>query len=565
MPGLLGPNGNPIKSSQFKKAKPPTALGEAFANWGGPNASNLSSMPGGTVLQFNLNHLTLGDFRAMRDDYQINMSLSVLTFVMHQMDFHIKCESEKIATHCEDNLNRIWGQLVRGMSQAFWAGFSPNILQWENDIFSKTVQLTKVKDLVPERSEVNWKYVDGYKAPGHQTPQRVPVYDGIKNRSWANTGVSLNTATGVIPPDCTIWYPILMENGDYYGRKLLRACFQPWFFSNLIHLFANRYFERFGEPIPVGRAPMEDDITIDGTPKNARVAMLDMLRDLQARKAVVIPSDRSTVGDSNQTEFDYDIKYLENQMRGADFERYLTRLDEEKTLALFTPLLVTRTADVGSYNLGSAHLMTYNIMLNALCNDWKQYIDFFILSRMADYNFGKNAPRPEIVFRKLGRIEATTLQTMIQAVINSKMAKPDLVQLGEMAGLDFHQVQNLTEPPADPTDDTPAPDDDSLHAGPTNVGAEIKNRVAKQVSNAFSSGRWGEQLSLNLGFKRKLEEVLRESGHSSPTSSVARLYSRMDAWCKDCLSAPGVWDSPEHFTGVFDKALDAELEELVKN
>ena len=51
-----------------------------------------------------------------------------------------------------------------------------------------------------------------------------------------------------------------MENGNYYGRKLLNACFTPWYFSTLIHLFANRYYERFGEPIPIGRAPFDEDV-----------------------------------------------------------------------------------------------------------------------------------------------------------------------------------------------------------------------------------------------------------------------------------------------------------------
>ena len=38
MTGLLGPNGRPISSSEFKKAKDQPILGEAFGVWG-PNAS----------------------------------------------------------------------------------------------------------------------------------------------------------------------------------------------------------------------------------------------------------------------------------------------------------------------------------------------------------------------------------------------------------------------------------------------------------------------------------------------------------------------------------------------
>jgi hypothetical protein len=52
-------------------------------------------------------------------------------------------------------------------------------------------------------------------------------------------------------------------------------------------------------------------------------------------------------------------------MRGADFERYMTRLDEEMSIGLFTPILLLRTADVGSYNLGQGHMQIYLWMLNA--------------------------------------------------------------------------------------------------------------------------------------------------------------------------------------------------------
>lgn len=41
------------------------------------------------------------------------------------------------------------------------------------------------------------------------------------------------------------------------------------------------------------------------------------------------PSQRQQVGLNGSMEYDYDLEYLESQMRGADSERYMTRLDEE--------------------------------------------------------------------------------------------------------------------------------------------------------------------------------------------------------------------------------------------
>lgn len=137
-------------------------------------------------------------------------------------------------------------------------------------------------------------------------------------------------------------------------------------------------------------------------------------------------------------------------MRGADFERYLMRLDEEISLGLFTPLLILRTADVGSYNLGSTHWSMYLNMLHAISSDMKYYIDNFILSRLVDANWGVNAPRARIKFRKLADDRKDMIMQMMQGLVSSGNAMPDLNQLGEVAGISMEKIQQLA-PVAPPT------------------------------------------------------------------------------------------------------------------
>ena len=247
---LYGPNGSPISSgtNNFKKAPSPI-LGEKFGDWTGSNRWISSSLASQGFVQFNLDQLTIGDFRLMRDHYQVNASLSVLTFMLYQMDWKLVGPNQKVVSKCEENMREVWTRLVRAMSQAFWAGFSPCVLQWENDIQGKAVKLTKIKDLIPEDCTVKWKTVDGYKPPGSTVAKKLKVYDGIEQWGW-----------GSVPVQNTLWYPLLMENGNMYGRKLLRSAFVSYFFSILMHMFANRYFERFGEPVPIGRAPFDTQI-----------------------------------------------------------------------------------------------------------------------------------------------------------------------------------------------------------------------------------------------------------------------------------------------------------------
>jgi hypothetical protein len=570
MSGLLGPGGEPIteylaKKSQFANKKaPPPKTGESFGNWAGRDYE-YAQLPGGGVVQFDLSKLEVADFRNMRDHYQVNASLAVLSFMQHQSDWHIECKEKKIADEVEEQLKAIWTPLNRAMSTSNWSGYGPSVLQWENDVNGRRVVLDKIKDLAPEECEINWKLVDGWAPPG-KVPPKFKVYDGIKQ--WGQPGWP-------IPVENSLWYPMLMEHGDHYGRKLLRPAFQSWFFSILIHLFANRYYERFGEPTPVGRAPFEEEV-ITGTDANpvhvkGNVYMSQQIQQLRNRSVVVLPNDRSQVGASGNTEYDYDLEYLESQMRGADFERYMTRLDEEISIGLFTPILLLRTADVGSYNLGQGHERIYQLMINAMNADRKIYIDKYIIRKMIDYNFGVNAPDATIVFRKMGNTDATMLKEIIVSLINANKAKIDLEELGKMAGMTLTEIQQTLTPPPDPAAD-PAADpnaDPAADPASTNrtrrdesraVAKEIVDRVRPQIEAAFRASTF-DGVKVNMGYKRKMEKALIADGYAaSPIAASNQIFGKMDNWVSDALTLePTDYSSPNEFMDIFSRVLDLEI------
>lgn len=544
---LLGPNGKPISSAMFNKKTPAPTTGDKFGQWGGPNAATQAmTLPGGGILQFNLDGLELGDFRQMRDHYQISSSLSVLMFLMHQIEFKVKCSDKKQEEFYNEQINSIWTPLVRSLSTAFWAGFSPNILNWDNNVSGGRVELTKIKDLLPENSMVNWKKQDG------AGTTKISVYDGIKEVMGAKP----------IPVDNTFWYPLLMENGNYAGRKLLRSAFQPWFFSQLLHLFANRYYERFGEPTPVGRAPYDDDIKFQGTLMSGNQAMEQILNQLRNRSVVVLPNDKTPFGDETTIDYDYQIEYLESQMRGADFERYMTRLDEEMSLALFTPILLMRTADVGSYNLGTQHSIIYQWILNAIAGDWKFYIDWYILRPMRNFNFGTNAPRPEMVFRRMGAQNQDVINNIVTTLIAGGQAKPNFEQLGEMAGLELTEIKQLAEDPqaADSggASGSGGSGSDTENTGRTRgVVALLSERIEPQIRNAFRrSDR--SNFEFSLGYQAQMESALKAEGDQDAFSHTRVFFASIEQILKD-LIATDVYDEPV----AFSKKVRNDMDSLV--
>jgi len=562
---LLDHRGQPIN---FRKATPPK-MGEAFGQWSGSDIQ-YRQLPGGSVVQFDLSKLTVHDYRAMRDHYQVNASLSVLSFMLHQSDWMVECKDKKIKEHCEENLRDIWTQLNRGMSAALWAGYGPNVLQWENDIDGNKVVLKKVKDLVPEECEVNWKKVDAWAPPGI-IPPKISIYDGIKQLG----------ARWPIPVENTFWYPMLMENGDHYGRKLLRPAFQSWYFSILMHLFANRYYERFGEPTPVGRAPFDDEININGQMVKGNSYMLSLLTQLRNRSVVVLPNDTTDLGDGKR-EYDYDIEYLESQMRGADFERYLTRIDEEISIGIFTPILMMRTADVGSYSLGQGHMQLYLWMLNAINDDRAVFIDKYVLSRMVDFNFSAKAPRAKIKFRKMGTNNIEMVRALIQELIRGGKAKPDLVELGQMAGMTLTEIKETIkkDEPVDPAVDPNNPPDPTgketdpriarNNPGPStkpkaanrkavdDVLLQVYARVRPQVENAIASGRMGADFSPTMGYIRKFASAFTENGKEASYL----FYNFMDDWFMDAASA-GSYTTDE-FMEMYQKVAASKVDEMLE-
>lgn len=554
MSGLLGPDGRPIAVSSYKNKKAPApATGEKYGTWGGPNVS-IMQLPGGGAIQFDLNQLGLLDYRQMRDHYQINSSLTVLMFLLHQMEWRIVCDDAKQRDFYTEQMENIWTPLVRSKSQAFWSGFSPNVLQWENDVPNRRITLGKIKDLVPEDAEVNWKTVDG------EGTHKISVYDGIKQFGGPK-----------IPVENSYWYPLLMENGDYRGRKLLRSAFQPWFFSILIHLFANRYYERFGEPTPIGRAPYDDEIRFGGETMRGNEAMELILSSLRNRSVVVLPNDKTPVADETSPDFDYQIEYLESQMRGADFERYMTRLDEEISLALFTPILMMRTADVGSYNLGTQHNQTYKLLLNAIGGDWKYYIDWYILRPMRDFNFGTNASLPKISFRKLGAENEEMIRDIVRALVAKGAAGVDYDELGEAAGLSLKEIKTLTadpDQPEDPTQPSQAPDGGNGDGGDDTenrsmvrpVLAAISERLGQQVNNAFRKDKVRDT-EFDLGYQTRLEAALRKAGVASAPAQTKTFYDVMNAALAD-MSQMG-YTNPESFMLDFRSRADWLIDQLL--
>lgn len=580
---LYGPNGQELFNSSFAKPKVQSTkkpkIGE-IGGWSNLNLIKAELLPAQNNLQFDTSKLRLSDYRMMRDHYQINSSLSLLTFMVHQAKWNIKCEDKKVADHVEFNLRKIWTRLVRAMSVAFWSGYSPNALQWENDSHVGKVMLTKIKDLLPEECSPRWKKtklvggqrlgtdIDWQDQTGKLNGKgQGRIFDGIKQAGYAD-----------IPVENSFWYPVLQESGNMYGKKLLNAAFQPWFFSLLMHMFANRYYERFGEPAIIARAPYDEDVIINGNPVKSNVLMQHFGSVVRSGAVAVLPSDKIQSGMDNDSDYEYTLEYLESQMRGADFERYIHILDQEMSLATFTPVLMTQTGDGGSFNLGVTHTQMYFRQINAILADMKEYIDRYILEPMALYNFGDNVKRPEIQFRDLGGTDPETIRAIVSALIGSGKynIQFDPTELGQELGMTIEKIEEVTEPADVPIADD-NPDDNNLppkgNTRDPRSGAGRPDRIRKAPKGV------DKKASVAAGLALRLTDQFRKGRENPDVGFKARYADWFNSELCGGFAGPGDWNryynvlSGEIATAftagrevnLTDKEVDAYFDDIVSN
>lgn len=578
---LLGPSGDPISSKQFARPKKDSPLvGAITPTWQGMD-QGVMNLPGGGLIEFDTSRLTLGDFRRMSEHPQIASSLHMLTFMIHQIDWQLIGGDDKVREHCAENLDHIWTQLIRSMSEAFRFGFSANALQWENRPGSSRLWINQVKDLIPEHVDIRWKTIDGapLEAPdgtplmganGRRQRAKVPVFDGIRI-----------AGDHTVPVKNSFWYPLLRKNGDMRGTKLLRTAFRSWYFHNLIMLFSNNYYERFGSPLPVGRAPYDDRINV-GTAENPQYmagaqVMMNVLEGVRNRSVVVLPSSRTSMGLNDRPEQDYQLEFLESSLRGAEFTDYLNYLNEEMSMALFTPLLLMRTGSNGSYGQSTTHMQIWQLMLNALAADLKEYIDRFLLARMAHENFGPNVEAPRISFRKMGKAQAETMRGIVIELLRGNLARVDIDELGDQIGLTLAEVEQLTgeeagtdpgDPAADQVDalnDTPRPDKRIGRerrgkplprdgSEPSGVGKKVALRLVDQV------GRGKADPTFSWGYQRQLEEAFESIGADDPIGSAIRVREVT----MGCLGDVASHMSKEQLRDYIPTLVEGVIDETVK-
>lgn len=375
----------------------------------GGNSLYTQRLPGG--LRYNADDVTIKTYRKMRLDPQVSACLNVIKFTMQRVDWYVEGD-EKTKKVIEKSIDNVWNHLIRSITKSLWAGYSPNVKIFSLD--GSNYVLRKIKDLDPATCKV-------------KTDEK-GNFNGFVQEIMGEKEI--------ISPDYAFWYAHQMEDGDLYGNSMIKPSYKPWYYAELLHLFANRYYERFGEPVVVGRAPIGDTVEdTNGTKRDSMASMQAAGEGIRSHTVLTIPGDRDETGNRL-----YDLEYLESQMRGVDFEVYMKRLDLEKARAIFVPDLLLGSGNVGSYALGLEHKATFITGIMGILDDYFEWINKYIVQQLVELNYPSGEAK--LKYTPLSRVTEDAIVDMVRDLVSTGKIAPEIQTLSDRIGIPLKEEKS---------------------------------------------------------------------------------------------------------------------------
>ena len=191
-----------------------------------------------------------------------------------------------------------------------------------------------------------------------------------------------------------------------YGESDFRAAYRYYFSNDVIQRFWNIYLEKFGQPTIVGRYP-------NGTKKEKQDTYLDILKNIQADTAVVLPEGLTA-------------EYLEASRKGdAGYKNAFDTNNAMIARSLLVGSLLMDTGDKGSYALSKTHFDIFIYVLNYLGQETEDtIINEQIIKRIIDFNF-VNPKYPVFKFESLVKDDQEGKAKVAKLLVDAGLIDPN--------------------------------------------------------------------------------------------------------------------------------------------
>jgi hypothetical protein len=180
----------------------------------------------------------------------------------------------------------------------------------------------------------------------------------------------------------------------------------------------NRYFERKGEPVMIGRCP-DSIIGADGKAIDGVEFMRVIMNGLKAGDTAILPPDV----DPDSQKYKYAIELLTDDKRGDMFDQAIQSCNVEILRGMW---VTDRAGTTGSVGAKAEAVVQAQTMADMLEQNQREFVDSVVMPQVVEplvrYNFGDKAGEIRVVPGGLGENERAMLKDLLSKLVEVEAA-----------------------------------------------------------------------------------------------------------------------------------------------
>lgn len=306
-----------------------------------------------TIGKFQPKKVSVVDRLLMRTDPDVAFGTAVLRGPIINAEYSVEGEDPLIAAFVQTVIDQHFPQIARAASLAPGLGYQVIEKVWKAAPLSVDVADEDGGNKTTKKFPVAWtfskfKSIDPRTLVLHVDPA-TDEWDGVMQYVYFAPGQGSQPPMGLVGTERVALWTFRKEDvfGRLTGLPLYDQAYIPWWDKSATAIYANRYYETYGSPVPIGRADAEGRLNVDGSVIDGFTFMGQGLASYKNGNALVLPSDRDEVS----KQFLYDIEFKELTKGGESFVAYLNYKAQQILQGLWTPQRIAQAS--GGSHLGS--------------------------------------------------------------------------------------------------------------------------------------------------------------------------------------------------------------------
>jgi hypothetical protein len=260
-----------------------------------------------------------------------------------------------------------------------------------------------------------------------------------------------------IPIERALLFRTTSHKNNPEGKSLLRACYRPWYFKQLVENYEGVGIERDLAGVPMMKVPAElFDANASNEHKAIKAYCETIVTGIKANEqaGLLLPSDVYDGTSIPQYEF---ALVGTGSRRLIDTDKVISRKNQEILMRLLADFIILGHEQVGSFALSGDKTNLFGIALGAWLDSIADVINRHAIPRLGRLNGMSAESMPTLKHKDIEKVDLDALGQYLQRIaLAGVRVTPDMAAHAvEQAGMpvpDDHSELINPEPPEPPDD-----------------------------------------------------------------------------------------------------------------